>query len=71
MYDFDDDVEIVDITIDGERLRRDLMDYYGTAMMGGLPMAVIDVGDVETASNEELLRLAERAGIDLNKYIVR
>jgi len=70
MYDFDDEVEIVDITIDGERLRRDLMDHYGTAMMGGLPMAVIDVGDVASASNEELLRLAERAGLDLNKYVI-
>lgn len=48
-------------------LRKQLKDYYGTAMCSGNPMAVIELSKVETASNAELERLAQQAGIDANK----
>ena len=54
--------------IDYDRLRSDLMDYYGTAMVGGFPMAVIELGQVERASESELLQIAQKLGYNLNKY---
>ena len=46
-----------------EDLRKELLDYYGTAT-GPFPAAWGDVLRVERADNDELLRLAEEAGID-------
>lgn len=53
--------------MDYDRLREDLMDYYGTAMTGGMPMAVMDLIKVENASPEELAKLAEELGIDVEE----
>ena len=50
------------------KLRDDLKEYYGTAIYAGLPMAMIGLADIERASNNELLRLAEEAGFDLSEY---
>ncbi len=50
-----------------EKLRSDLMDHYGTAT-GFFPMAIMDVVDVERATPDELVEMAEDAGFDLNKY---
>ena len=47
-------------------LKNKLKDYYGTAMFSGNPMAIIDLSRVENASEEELQRLAEKAGIKNN-----
>ncbi len=55
--------------IDTNRLRKDLIDYYGTAMNNGFPMAVIDLSKAETASEQELIRMAEEEDIDLSRYI--
>ncbi len=55
--------------IDYEGLRRDLMDEYGEQMAsfsGGLGLC--DMCDADNASNEELLAMAKREGIDLRKY---
>lgn len=54
--------------IDIYKLRRDLMDYYGTAANNGFPAAMIDVIDVENASPEKLIQLANRAGFCLEDY---
>lgn len=54
--------------IDIERLRKDLMNYYGTAMFSGSPMAMMEVSKVERAGEQELIRLAAGAGFSLNKY---
>ena len=62
--------EIQEVTLDGDWIRRDLMDYYGTAMASGFPMAVVDLGRVQRASGDELLAMARQAGLDLNKYII-
>ena len=56
--------------IDISRLRRDLEDYYGTAMFSGFPMAVMDVSRVERMSAQELVELAQKNGVDLRKYVV-
>ena len=53
--------------IDYEKLRRDLMDYYGTAT-GFFPMAFLEVAKVEQADENELIRLAKKNGFDLSKY---
>lgn len=51
-----------------KQLRSDLIDYFGTAMSSGFPMAVIELSDVERASDAELIRIARRAGFDLREY---
>ena len=51
-----------------KKLRKDLMDYFGTAMNSGFPMAVIDLGDIENMSDEQLLEFASRNGVDIEKY---
>ena len=56
--------------IDIRRLRRDMKDYYGTAMFNGFPMAVMDLSKVERLSDRELVELAQKNGVDLRKYIV-
>jgi len=53
---------------DYERLRNDLIDYFGTAMMGDFPMAIMDVSEVERASDKSLVDIAKENGFDLNKY---
>lgn len=55
--------------IDYERLRKDLIDYFGTAM-SFMPMAVMDVSRVERASREELIRIANENRFDLDEYRV-
>ena len=57
--------------IDFDRLRSDMMDYYGTAMVGGFPMAVMDLSRVEHASEEQLLGIAQEQRRDLRKYLKR
>lgn len=53
--------------MDFERLREDLKDYFGTAMAYN-PMAVIELSEVENASNERLIQIALRNGFDLSNY---
>ena len=56
--------------IDVERLREDLIDYYGVAAFRGMSVAMMDVFEVDEASPEELIKLAKDAGLDLRKYKV-
>lgn len=53
--------------IDYERLRSDLIDYFGTAMVL-YPMAVIELTEVENASNSRLEQIAIQNGFNLNDY---
>ena len=55
--------------LDIDRLRKDLMDKYGTAMFSGFPAAVMDLSRIERMSDREILETAEEQGIDLNKYL--
>ena len=58
------------MNIDFERLRQDLIDYFGTAMTIGFGAAIIDISKVENASNEELINIAKQNGFDLNNYVI-
>ncbi len=60
----------MDYEIDIESLRRDLMDYYGTAMFGVSGFAVMDLVNTERASDREIIEIALKNGIDLDKYVV-
>lgn len=55
------------MAIDVERLRRDLIDYFGTAM-GVLPTAMMELSQVENASSEKLIEIARKNGFDLRNY---
>ena len=58
------------MNIDIEKLRRDLIDYFGTAMASGFGIAVMDLTRVERASDEELINIALDCGFDLNDYVI-
>ena len=60
----------MDYEIDVKRLRRDMKDYYGTAMFNGFPMAVMDLSKVERLSDRELIELAQKNGVDLRKNMI-
>ena len=55
--------------LDTERLRRDLEDDYGSAMSSGFPMAMMEMSEVEKASDRELIEMARETHADLSKYI--
>lgn len=58
--------------IDFDRLRSDLIDYYGTAFMTcGFGAALVEASDVYTASEQKLIELANQAGFNLNNYIIK
>lgn len=57
------------MNFDYEKLRRDLIDYYGTASIYNMA-AIIDIGYVEKASGIELLSIAQRNGFNLDNYII-
>ena len=46
--------------IDFEKLRNDLLDYYGTFMVNLFPAAVFELGRIDKANNEELLTITKR-----------
>ena len=58
------------MNIDFERLRQDLIDYFGTAMTIGFGTAIIDISKVENASNEELINIAKQNGFNINNYVI-
>lgn len=51
-----------------EALRSYLLDLCGTAASSGFGPALLDVADIEHASADELLRIAERMGIDIGMF---
>ena len=55
--------------IDIERLRKDLIDYFGIAMFNGSPQAIIELSRVENATPSELINIAQNNGFDINDYI--
>ena len=56
--------------IDIERLKDDLIDYFGTASFYN-KMAMMDLIKVKEASDEELIQIAQKNGFDLKKYIIQ
>lgn len=55
--------------IDIDKLRNDLVDYFGTAMQYN-PVAMMELIKVENASDEELINIALKNGFDLSEYDV-
>ena len=58
----------MDNNIDLEELRKDLIDYYGTAMFNGFPAAIADLSKVEKATPKELVKIAKNNKVDFNQY---
>lgn len=59
------------MTIDIDALREDMKnECYGAFFGGGFGGALIESLDIEDASPEELVQMAQRQGINLNKYRV-
>ena len=54
--------------IDIEKLRKDLIDYFGTAMFNASPLAIIELTKVENASPQELINIALKNNFDLTEY---
>lgn len=52
-----------------DRLRSDLIDYFGTAMTNGWGMAEFDISDIQDASPEELIRIARECGFNIIDYM--
>lgn len=53
--------------IDFDRLRDDLIDYFGSALPI-YPVSMMDLIEVENASDEELIQIALNNGFDLDNY---
>ncbi len=56
----------MEINID--KLREDLIDYFGTAMYNASPLAIIELSKVENASPQELINIALKNNFDLTEY---
>ena len=56
------------MNIDLEKLRNDLIDYFGSAMVVVSPAAIFDIDRVERANESELIRIAIQNGFDLSNY---
>lgn len=54
---------------DYERLRKDLVEYFGSALVYN-PMAIMDVNKVQNASNKELEEIARKNQVVLSDYII-
>lgn len=60
------------MTIDIEKLREDLkQECYGAFFGGGFGGALMESFDVEKASAEKLVELAQENGLNLRKYEIR
>ena len=60
-----------DQEIDVERLREDLEnESLGAFWGGGFGGALVEAGDIRRASDDEILKIALRKGVNLEKYIV-
>ncbi len=51
-----------------EKLRNDLIDYFGTALFNGNSMAIVDLSKIEQANDYELIEIAIQNGFNLNNY---
>ena len=54
--------------IDFYRLREDLINYFGTAVVSASPLALADLSRVENADGEELIDIAIEIGLNLSNY---
>ena len=60
------------MVIDIDKLRKDLLDNcYGAFLVADFGAALVESAEIENASNEELIRIAQRQGLDLKLYEVK
>ena len=61
-------VEVADMYYDNdkdiEQIKEELENYYGTAIVNGFPMAMVDYAELESKDEEKLRTLAEKLGLD-------
>ena len=55
------------MNIDYEKLRSDLIDYFGSSVVYN-PMAVIELSNVESATDSKLEQIAIQNGFNLSDY---
>lgn len=55
--------------IDIEKLRKDLIDYFTSAMFMVSQIALIDLTEVENANSEKVVRIALENKFDLTQYL--
>lgn len=60
----------MNITIDIDRLRSDLINYFGTAREI-YPISMMNLVNVETASDEEIVRIALNNNFNLYNYEIK
>ena len=46
-----------------DQLRKQLLDYYGTAICSGFPMAIMDASKIECMRDEEIIEEADKLGL--------
>ena len=56
--------------IDIQSLKKDLLDYFGTASSYN-PTAIMNIVEVEQASPLKLIEISKNNNFDLNKYCVK
>ena len=54
--------------IDINKLRDDLINYFGTAMFNASPLAMIELSKVEKANDKQLIEMAIKNNFDLKDY---
>ena len=59
------DIDVIDI----EKLRKDLIDYFTSAIFMVNPIAMMEVNEVENANTVEIVDIAIKNKFDLSKYI--
>ena len=60
----------MNIIIDIDSLKKDLIDYFGTASSYN-PMAIMDISKIECASNKEIIDIAIKNGFNLYDYEIK
>ena len=59
------------VTIDTQRLREDLRnEVLGAYFGGGFGGALMEAFDIDNATLEELIRIAQDRGVDLRRYVI-
>lgn len=51
-----------------EKLKQDLIDYFGTAMFSVSPLSIFELSKIEKATDEEIIEIALKNNFDLNNY---
>ena len=58
------------MNINYDRLRKDLVEYFGTALISN-PCAIFELNKVQNASELELKKIAIKNGFNLSDYDIR